>query len=161
MLRFTVGHLYLPTLLAVVGMVLRPAQRRQFLTALIALTTAALLANALQGAIGRYRPNQADSHLAFAPPLSQVFAKEKVCFPSGEAATAFAFAAMAARFLPTGRPVARWRMALFSIAALTALARLVNGAHYVSDVAAGALFGTAVATAAWALLDTRRRPARS
>jgi len=100
---------------------------------------AALLANVAQGAIGRLRPNQAASALTFAPPFSELLTKERVCFPSGEAATAFALACVAARFLP------RWRAAFYAIAGLTAAARLVNGAHYVSDVVAGAVFGVVVA----------------
>jgi len=68
-----------------------------------------------------------------------------VCFPSGEAATAFALAWIVAQFLP------RWRAALLVIAALTASARLINGAHYPSDIAAGAVLGPLAAVGVWRL----------
>ena len=118
---------------------LRPTRWRLYAAGLIGITVAALLANVAQGAIGRLRPNQAASAVTFAPPFSELLTKERVCFPSGEAATAFALACVAAGLLP------RWRAAFYAVAGLTAAARLVNGAHYVSDVVAGAVFGVVVA----------------
>jgi membrane-associated phospholipid phosphatase len=50
-------------------------------------------------------------------------------------ATAFALAAVLTRLFPGGGPI------FYVIAALAAIARLINGAHYVSDVAGGALLG--------------------
>ncbi len=125
--------------------------RRQWAAAtvgLVAVVTAALLANALQGAIGRLRPNRAESHLAFTQPAVGLFERAAVSFPSGEAATAFALAYVLMRLFP------RWCGAFLALAVLTAGARLVNGAHYLSDVAAGAILGAVVA---WALLRSTRR----
>ncbi len=106
--------------------------------ALVAAT--ALLANVLQAAIGRLRPNRADTHLAFVAPFSQLWTRQEVCFPSGEAAMAFALAAALTHLYPRGR---RW---WYLAATLAATARLVNGAHYPSDVAAGAALGWAMTT---------------
>lgn len=63
-------------------------------------------------------------------------------FPSGHAATAFAGALIVGRMWRRGRP------ALIGLAALTALSRVYLGVHYVSDIAAGALIGVAVASLA-------------
>ena len=49
-------------------------------------------------------------------------------FPSGHAALAFATATVMARLLP------RWRPAFFVVAALVAVERVAENAHYVSDV---------------------------
>ncbi len=68
-----------------------------------------------------------------------------------------------------GRLYPRWGIAFYGAGSLAAAARLVNGAHYVSDVAAGALFGGLVAglmlrwghgheTRLMALLPARWRP---
>lgn len=116
---------------------------------LVGVTVAALTANGAQAAIGRLRPNQADSRLAFAQPLTSITNTQRVSFPSGEAATAFAMAAVLAYL------VRRHRVLFFSAATLTASARLVNGAHYLSDVAAGALLGGFLGYAACRHADAR------
>lgn len=137
--RLVTASIWAAVVLAVVGAVLDPRRTARYLLALAAVGVVGLAANVLQGAIGRLRPNQAESHLAFKPPLTELLSKETVCFPSGEATLAFAIAATATSFLP------RWRWAFFAAATLGALARLVNGAHYPSDVAAGALLGALAA----------------
>lgn len=135
-IRFAFASIFAAGVLAALGAVLDDKHWKRYVVALACVLAVALAANGLQGAIGRVRPNQADSHLAFKPPLSQLFAKQEVCFPSGEATMAFAIATPIALFFP------RWRYLAYACAALGALARLVNGAHYVSDVAAGALLGS-------------------
>lgn len=137
--RYAFGHVLGALGLGVVALILRPRRWPQVLAGALAVTAAALLANLAQGAIGRVRPNQAHDHLAFAPPLSQLFTKDAVSFPSGEAATAFALAWVMTRLFP------RWRAAFYAAAVAASAARLVNGAHYLSDLAAGALLGTALA----------------
>jgi undecaprenyl-diphosphatase len=62
-------------------------------------------------------------------------------FPSNHAAHAFALATVIAGRVPS------WRWAALGVAALAALARLYAGAHYPSDVLAGALLGGAVGAA--------------
>jgi membrane-associated phospholipid phosphatase len=106
---------------------------------LLAVLITALAANAAQGAIGRLRPNQAPSHLAFTQPFAELLTKQRVSFPSGEAATALALAYVLARLYP------RWKAASYVAGALAAVARLVNGAHYLSDVVAGGLLGALLA----------------
>lgn len=135
-IRFAFASLFAAVLLAALGAVIDDQRKKRYIVALVCVLAIALAANGLQGAIGRVRPNQADTHLAFKPPLSQLFTKQEVCFPSGEATMAFAIATPIAVFFP------RWRYLAYACAALGALARLINGAHYPSDVAAGALLGS-------------------
>lgn len=69
-------------------------------------------------------------------------------FPSGHAASAMAGALAASRLLPEVRFV--W----WALAALIAVSRVYVGAHWPSDVLAGALLGIAVA---WFVLGGRAR----
>jgi membrane-associated phospholipid phosphatase len=71
------------------------------------------------------------------PPLSGVVSG--LSFPSAHATTSFAAAGMYARALPPAAPL------LYGGAAMFAISRPYLGVHYPSDVAAGALLGTAVA----------------
>lgn len=138
-LRGACAHLLGVLTVYVAFLTLWPKRWPQLCAAAIAVVMTALLANVAQGAIGRLRPNQADGDLAFAPPLSRLLVKQEVSFPSGEAATAAAAATTLALLFP------RWRALFWSLAALTAAARLVNGAHYLSDVIAGFLLGALLA----------------
>jgi membrane-associated phospholipid phosphatase len=108
--------------------------------ALAAILLAGLAANAMQAGVGRYRPNQADSALSFRPFLAEPFSTSKVSFPSGEAATALAMAYALGQFFP------RERLAFNLLCGSAAVARLINGAHYLSDVLAGALVGVGCAS---------------
>jgi membrane-associated phospholipid phosphatase len=127
--------------------------------ALAGVVAAAIVANVAQGAIGRLRPNQATSQRAFTQPTLNPLRKDSVGFPSGEAAMAFALACVLTRLAP------RWRAAFYAAGTLAAVARLMNGAHYPSDVAAGALLGVLLARPVFSLVDRHhdrlfaRRPA--
>lgn len=68
-------------------------------------------------------------------------------FPSGHTAFAFAVAAVIAAYLP-----GRWRLVPYGLAAVVGLARMHVGVHHPFDVVGGALWGTAVAYAALALV---------
>jgi membrane-associated phospholipid phosphatase len=137
--RYAFAHALGAAAIYTVLVVLQPQRWRVFTLAMVTVVVAAGLAHLAQGAIGRYRPNQADGHLAFAPPLSRVLDKTDVGFPSGEATTAFALATVLTMLFPAGR----W--AFYAAGTLAALTRLVNGAHYFSDVVGGALLGSVVA----------------
>ncbi len=145
--RWAFGYGLAALTVCVVLVVLYPARWRAAGAALIAVAVAGLLANVAQGAIGRLRPNQGGDPLAFTQPFAELFSKERVSFPSGEATTAFAAAWVLTRLLPRGRPI------FYAAAVLAAIARLANGAHYLSDVVAGALVGVLVASSVFRRLS--------
>jgi undecaprenyl-diphosphatase len=91
------------------------------------------LNTALKLAIGRRRPALEDLPALAGTPTG-------LSFPSAHATTSFA-AARAYRGLVPGGP-------LYAIAGALALSRVYLGVHFPSDVAAGALLGTAVGSAA-------------
>jgi len=77
-------------------------------------------------------------------------------FPSGEVVTAFAVATVFARIFP------RLRILFYLVAAMTGVARVVAGGHYISDVVAGAMIGVLVARYSSSLVESffeRRRNA--
>ncbi len=73
-------------------------------------------------------------HLDLVDPLEQ-------SFPSGHAMVLFAFAGTI-YFIGNHR---KWGVALLTVAAVVAVARVAAGVHYPSDVIAGALIGLALA----------------
>ena len=75
-------------------------------------------------------------------------------FPSGHAASAFAFATAATRALPEAGG------ALFPLAASVAYSRVYLGVHYPTDVVAGAAVGATIGTAAGPVARTLRATAR-
>lgn len=72
--------------------------------------------------------------------IAGLWRAENQSFPSGHTCLAFATATALAQLFPKGRS------AFFFVASLTAVERVLEGAHYPSDVVAGAIFGI---TAAW------------
>jgi membrane-associated phospholipid phosphatase len=75
-------------------------------------------------------------------------------FPSGHATTAFAAAVACAVLIP------RLKWPALTLATLVAVSRVYLGVHYVFDVVAGALLGTAVGLAvAWPLRPRPSAPA--
>jgi undecaprenyl-diphosphatase len=112
----------------------------------IALTSAVVNA-VLKPLRRRRRPDRA----AHAVPLARHVAMPvSTSFPSGHAASAFAFATGVTHELPTvGIPV-------HGMAAVVAYSRVHSGVHYPLDVIAGSLVGSALSPVATAALDRRR-----
>lgn len=102
--------------------------------------TSGLASQIIKQCVGRARPRLMDSLGAFHfDPFSLRAAQAS--FPSGHTITVFALAWTLGLFLPKLRPY------LFALACLVGVSRIMVGAHYPSDVMAGALVGV---VAAWA-----------
>lgn len=99
---------------------------------LLAYTLANLLTTVAKDAVDRARPEAARAAIELPTSPS---------FPSGHASGAFASAVTLALLVP------RLRAPALALAALIAFSRVYLGVHYPSDVAAGALLGTALAGA--------------
>lgn len=82
---------------------------------------------------------------AFSPWLRIELLPEWYVFPSGHTSRAFALAAITAKLYP------RWRVPLYCGAALIGFSRVYVGAHYPTDVIAGAILGTIVSMVYWRL----------
>jgi membrane-associated phospholipid phosphatase len=98
--------------------------------------------------VGRTRPfhlldNQGNPRLApfelapFRGGMGGLFVSKNLCFPSGHAALAFATAEALAMLYPR----ARW--AFYVVATLVAAERVMENAHYLSDVVGAAVLGIA------------------
>jgi undecaprenyl-diphosphatase len=112
-----------------------------------AVVVQSVLVVTLKAAAGRVRP-----WIAMGLP-EPVGAPHDGSFPSGHAAGAFCVAAFLAVMWPSWLPGPRWRaravsVAGLAVAALIALSRVYLGAHFPSDVVAGAALGGAIGLAA-------------
>jgi membrane-associated phospholipid phosphatase len=88
---------------------------------------------------GRHRPIKGIYPFEFHP-FPQGFVglwkEQALCFPSGDTTHAFAAAASLSILFP------RWKWFFYFVALLVAVERVLENAHYVSDVVAGAGLGT-------------------
>lgn len=93
----------------------------------------------LKWMVGRRRPVIAVEPFNFHPFArgieGLVHAEAGLCFPSGHAALVFATAVCLSAAIP------RWSVAFFALAFLVAIERVLENAHYLSDVVAGAGLG--------------------
>jgi undecaprenyl-diphosphatase len=123
--------------------------RRAAASGLVSLgMTSAVVNVVLKPLGGRRRP---DRSAAAVPLARQVAMPWSTSFPSGHAASAFAFASgVAISFPAAGVP-------LRGLAALVAYSRLHTGVHYPGDVVVGSLVGGAMAPLAAAAVERRRR----
>ena len=110
--------------------------------------TSAVVNLLLKPASNRRRPDRAIHDV---PAARQVAMPRSTSWPSGHAASAFAFATgVGAAWPAAGLP-------LSAVAALVAYSRVHTGVHYPADVIAGAITGMATAPLAVAAAE-RRRP---
>ncbi len=110
--------------------------RRAGRAGLASIAATSAIANAVIKPLGRRRRPDIDADV---PLARQVRMPRSRSFPSGHAASAFAFATAVGQMLP-GEAVA-----LHSLAALVSYSRVHTGVHYPGDVIAGALLGSAIA----------------
>ncbi len=111
---------------------------------LLTVVSVALTANIAQAGIARFRPNEAETQLAFDRPFARWWARiegsdgKGYGLPSAEVAAAMAIAYVLTRIAPKTK-------GLFYVPALLVLlARWLPGDHYLSDVVAGMLLGLAL-----------------
>jgi len=122
------------------------ANRALFLFAAVAVS--GLTTDLIKPLVGRLRPKLLfEANLYGFEPLRIGY--EYNSFPSGHATTVFALAAALTLFFP------RWRLPLAGFAVVVGMSRIVVGAHYLSDVLAGAYVG--IMTVFLLVLYCRRR----
>jgi len=141
--------------LLLVPMLIHPRTRAFALPLALAVGTQALLVSTIKALVGRARPWIA---LGLPAPFG---APHDGSFPSGHAAGNFCVAAFLAVALPAIWPQAPARVRVLTsvaavYAALVAASRVYLGAHFPSDVLAGALLGVLVGGAAGVLYVRRR-----
>jgi undecaprenyl-diphosphatase len=124
--------------------------------AFVSIGGAGLIANLAKNIIGRARPKLFDT---VGPYEFKLFAFDPnyASLPSGHATNIFAFATVIAILWP------RARVLLYTLAAWIAASRVLSGQHYFTDIALGAILGTAFPYLVRDRFDARRwlfEPAR-
>jgi membrane-associated phospholipid phosphatase len=111
--------------------------------------TSALVNVAVKSAWARERPDRTDARV---PVQRNVRMPSSTSFPSGHAASGFAFAAAIGQDQP-------WLgLALRFLAAAVAYSRVHTGVHYPGDVVVGSLIGEGIGQAVAGLIDQRLSP---
>ncbi len=125
-------------LLGIVLIYIEPAQGKAFfLTGLAAFAMELPAYAILKNAIKRSRPEDVIQEF-----VAYIIPSDKFSFPSGHTAAAFVMATLVGYFYPT---YATWA---FILAVLIGFSRVILGVHFISDILAGAVFGTVVAMTA-------------
>ncbi len=117
----------------------------------------------LKWSIGRYRPFKDPARpgellpfdISLFPNGLKLSVASNQCFPSGHAALAFATAEMLAILIP------KYRYLLYALAALVAAERVLENAHYTSDVVAAAILGIAGSKIVYGISKQLFTPQRS
>jgi membrane-associated phospholipid phosphatase len=126
----------------------RPIAANRALFFFTAVALSGVIINLIKPLVGRLRPKLLfEANLYGFDPFRIGY--EYNSFPSGHATTVFALAAALTLFFP------RWRLSLMGFAAVVGLSRIIVGAHYLSDVMAGAYVG--IMTVFLLVLLCRRR----
>ncbi len=121
--------------------------RRAAATGLVTVTISSAAANLLLKPLGtRRRPDASAVPEARRAPMPA-----STSFPSGHAASAFAFATAVGSILP------RDAIPIRGLAALVSYSRVHTGVHYPADVLGGAFLGTTIAHATTRALERRSR----
>lgn len=112
----------------------RPVAANRALFLFVAVALSGLITDLIRPLVGRLRPKLLlEANLYGFDPFRIGY--EYNSLPSGHATTVFALAAALTFFFP------RWRLPLLSFAVVVCLSRIIVGAHYLSDVLAGAYVG--------------------
>ncbi|HRF56007.1 MAG TPA: phosphatase PAP2 family protein [Campylobacterales bacterium] len=119
-----------------------------FLYLFWAVAGSGIVADILKFILGRARPELYFSEQIYGAKFIGLYALY-FSFPSGHAATAFSLATAIAFFKP------KFTVFLYSTAALIAFSRIAIGAHYMSDVVAGAYIGVVFALWLKASMESR------
>ncbi len=106
--------------------------------------TAAVINLGVKAIVERRRPDRAGLHLE---PARHLATPESTSFPSGHAATSFAFAYGASRHIPL------LALPLGLLAGAVAYSRVHTGVHYPGDVVVGSIAGTGTAAMVAAAVD--------
>ena len=134
------GGFYVPTAVAVgsigLGLVIKkPEVTRTGVRVATSVLGAGAIGRVMKRSIGRARPSEADDQYTFDP------FSDFTSFPSGHTLTAFALSTTLADAIDN-----TWAdVGLYSLAAGTGVARVVQNHHWASDVVGGALLGLTVA----------------
>jgi membrane-associated phospholipid phosphatase len=138
------GTFYFTLIIAALLAALHPATWRAALALVLSGIVAGLFYSIVKWCVGRIRPFHGVSAFRFTPFAGGLhgllIGVKNASFPSGHACLAFAMASCLSSLLP------RWRWGLWLLASMTAAARVLEGAHYPSDIVAAAALGILAAT---------------